>query len=472
MAAVREGRDELVALASDLVAFDTTARNVGDPARQEAELQEYLRKRLAALGAEVDVWEPEPTGTGNRVVPDGLDFVGRPQLAARLRGAGGGRSLLLNGHIDAVSYEPLEQWASHPLRPEVRDGQLLRSRQLRHEGRHRRHAVRARDGHPAGREARRRRRLLHQHRRGVERRRHLRVRRARRARRRRPLRRAHGLRRLGGLPRRREPVVRTLGRTGHAEMHHPHWREGGPVNAIDKMELVLASLRALREDWASRPELDHPYLHRAARDPHCDQGRRVDGHLPLVLRGPALVVYMPGQVNGDRGGQDVFDEVEAWVRQATDRDDWLAEHPPEWEWPCDIVPAEVPDDDPIVADTLAAGAAVGRPGRIGGLDSWHDAAVFTRVAGTPTVSFGPGDLTKAHTIDESVPVPDLVDHAAAVALMLLRWCGVRGRSGGRLRPADGRPGAQSAPRYASRTCGSRSSTDASSASVTRPVSST
>ena len=105
-----------MALASDLVAFDTTARNVGDPPRQEAELQEYLRRRLAALGADVDVWEPEPTGTGNRVVPDGLDFDGRPQLAARLRGAGGGRSLLLNGHIDAVSYEPLEQLDEPPAR--------------------------------------------------------------------------------------------------------------------------------------------------------------------------------------------------------------------------------------------------------------------------------------------------------------------------------------------------------------------
>ena len=37
---------------------------------------------------------------------------------------------------------------------------------------------------------------------------------------------------------------------------------------------------------------------------------------------------------------------------------------------------------------------------------------------------GYATLAKAHTIDESVPVADLVDHAAAVALMLLRWCGV------------------------------------------------
>ena len=79
------------------------------------------------------------------------------------------------------------------------------------------------------------------------------------------------------------PVVRTLGRTGHAEMHHPHWREGGPVNAIDKMELVLASLHALREDWARPAGVRPPVPAPAPRTAHGDQGRRVDGHLPVVL---------------------------------------------------------------------------------------------------------------------------------------------------------------------------------------------
>ena len=205
VAAVREGEEELVALVSDLVAFDTTARNVGDPPRQEAELQEYLRRRLAALGADVDVWEPEPTGTGQ---PRGAGRAGlRRAAAARRAPARRGRRPLSppqrphrRGLVRAARPlgEPSAQ-AGDPRRA------ALRSRQLRHEGRHRRHALRARDGDAAGRDARRRRRLLHRHGRGVERRRRLRVRRARRARRRRPLRRAHGLRRLGGLPRRRQP---------------------------------------------------------------------------------------------------------------------------------------------------------------------------------------------------------------------------------------------------------------------------
>ena len=67
-AAVREGEQALVALVSELVALDTTARNPGDPPRKEAELQALLQRRLAALGADTDVWEPEPTGAGNRVV--------------------------------------------------------------------------------------------------------------------------------------------------------------------------------------------------------------------------------------------------------------------------------------------------------------------------------------------------------------------------------------------------------------------
>ena len=44
---------------------------------------------------------------GRPLVPEGLDFVGRPQLIATHRGARGGRSLVLNGHIDVVSAEPV-----------------------------------------------------------------------------------------------------------------------------------------------------------------------------------------------------------------------------------------------------------------------------------------------------------------------------------------------------------------------------
>src|SRR5690242_1734124 len=123
--ALEQGRDELVGLARTLIAFDTTARDVGDPPRDEAALQEYLAEVLRESGAEVDVWEPDGDAMqGEPLVPPGLDFVGRPQLIARLRGSGGGRSLVFNGHIDVVSADPRSSWTSDPFTADIRDGKL------------------------------------------------------------------------------------------------------------------------------------------------------------------------------------------------------------------------------------------------------------------------------------------------------------------------------------------------------------
>ncbi len=111
-------RDELVQRTSELVRFDTTARNPDDPPRDEVALQNHLARRLRGAGAEVDLWEPSTEEmAGKPLVPPGLGFEGRPQLVARFKGAGGGKSLLFNGHIDAVSVEPIDHWTATRSRP-------------------------------------------------------------------------------------------------------------------------------------------------------------------------------------------------------------------------------------------------------------------------------------------------------------------------------------------------------------------
>src|ERR1700761_8347651 len=124
-AAIAQRADELVELASALVELDTTAREVGDPPRQEAELQQLLANRQAGAWAEIDLFEPtEAEMAGRPLVPPGLDFAGRPQLIATHRGAGGGRSLVFNGHIDVVSAQPRQAWTSDPFVAQERDGKL------------------------------------------------------------------------------------------------------------------------------------------------------------------------------------------------------------------------------------------------------------------------------------------------------------------------------------------------------------
>jgi acetylornithine deacetylase/succinyl-diaminopimelate desuccinylase-like protein len=92
------------------------------------------------------------------------------------------------------------------------------------------------------------------------------------------------------------------------------------------------------------------------------------------------------------------------------------------------MPLEIPENDPIVDLALDATRDVGSPGRRSGLDSWYDGATFTLLAGIPSVAYGPrgfepGGASVAHTIDEYVPIDDLVTCAQALAVAAIRFCG-------------------------------------------------
>lgn len=92
-----------VELLLDLLAIDSIWGN-------ERAVAEHLRTRLPEWGLD-DVALVE--------VPD---RPGRPSVGARLRGSGGGRSALLNGHIDI--YELSTDWTRDPFRPVEENGRV------------------------------------------------------------------------------------------------------------------------------------------------------------------------------------------------------------------------------------------------------------------------------------------------------------------------------------------------------------
>lgn len=74
---------------------------------------------------ETDVWEiDESLKELDESGDSGVPFAGRPNVAATMKGSSGWRSLIMNGHIDVVSPEPLADWTYDPWAAEIVDGRM------------------------------------------------------------------------------------------------------------------------------------------------------------------------------------------------------------------------------------------------------------------------------------------------------------------------------------------------------------
>jgi acetylornithine deacetylase len=96
--------DALTALLAELVAIDSVNPELIPGARGEAELARFVAEWLAAAGLDVEVVGPDD----------------RPSVIGVARGSGGGRSLLLNAHLDTVGVAGMDA----PHTPRVEDGRM------------------------------------------------------------------------------------------------------------------------------------------------------------------------------------------------------------------------------------------------------------------------------------------------------------------------------------------------------------
>jgi acetylornithine deacetylase len=413
--------EELVALLQQLIRFDTTVRPPGESAGEEGALQEYLGDRLRAAGAMVEIFEPDPEiVAGHRMIPTGFTFADRPQLVARFPGTGGGPTLLLNGHIDVVSAQPLDGWAHQPFAGAVADGSVygrgacdmkggvacmvfaaeaLAALGIRLAGDLLVNTVTEEESTGAG---------------GLVSARTLEANAA-------IVTEPTGLDVWVACRGSLLAQVSVQGRAGHAGLSPRHPEDGGAVNAIEKMAIVLEGIRRLREHWSLGP--CHPYLSAADCVPTMVQGGEWVVSHPSSCQLECHIEYLPQQADERGWGSLVEREFADWIKRTTAADPWLAAHPPTIEWRLGgVPPAEIAADEPIIEAALSATRSIGRPARVGGMDNWHDGATLTVEAGIPAICLGPGDIRLAHTTSESVPIADLVACAQALAVAALRYC--------------------------------------------------
>lgn len=223
------------------------------------------------------------------------------------------------------------------------------------------------------------------------------------------------------------------GKASHACMRAEAIRPGGSgtetaVSAIDKGVAMFLALRELEEQWgqSKRHELFSP------------------GHFtihPGVVTGGPTGVLVPFVVSEfmtteycvwyhpDDDPADVRAEIEEHVARAAALDPWLREHPPQLEWKLNWPASQVATDHPIVAATqdahavAAAGTVYEGRAPLHGFPAVEDTA-FLCAAGIPAISYGPGDLRVAHAADEHVLIDELVVACRTYAALALEWCGV------------------------------------------------
>jgi acetylornithine deacetylase len=419
---IAQREDELVELLRMLIGFDTVTYTVGASPREETALQEALGAHLHARGADISLEVPDDALLADHpYVPDGFTFAGRPQLVARFAGAGGGRTLLLNGHVDVVDVEPREAWTTDPFDAVVRDGhvwgrgacdmkggvacmsfaaQVLAELGIRLGGDLIVNTTTEEESTGAG---------------GVYSARTLQADAA-------IVPEPSGLTIWVACRGSLLPTVVVEGRAGHAGIAPRHPDDGGPVNAIEKAAYLIDALRRLRDDWRLRTR--HPYLAPPNVLPTTIRGGEWIVSYPAECRFDLHIAYLPSQADERGWGSHVRREFEEWLEHVAAADPWLREHPPRLEWATEgAPPAEVSADDPIVQTLVGVERELGRPGRLGGLDNWHDGATLVVEGGIPAVCFGPGDIHQAHTANESVPVSELVACAQGIAVTAMRFCG-------------------------------------------------
>jgi acetylornithine deacetylase len=121
-AAARKLRGRLIETISALVRIPSENT---PPAGAELECQRYVAARLSELGLKSEIYDltSVPGLTGHPVFRHDRDYSNRPNVAALWRGSGGGKSLLLSGHIDTVP-RGSEPWTRDPFGAEI-EGNLL-----------------------------------------------------------------------------------------------------------------------------------------------------------------------------------------------------------------------------------------------------------------------------------------------------------------------------------------------------------
>ena len=384
----------------------------------EQEAQKLYAESCRALGLEVERFTPdkETIKAHPAYTPIDLEYGDRANVIAQYRG-GDGPSIILGGHIDVVSPEPVSKWTHDPWGGEIKEDRLygrgagdmkaglaanyfalkaLLDEDLRPRGRVTLESTIEEElGGSGGVLAC----LMH----GIT---------------------ADGM--LIAEPTDEKiyvthPGIRYFrvivsGKTAHAALSHTG------VNAIAKMAPIISALEALDVERAERCR--YPLVEeKTGRSCNLSMGKMQAGDWVSTVAGLATLECRVGFVPGETR-QSVEAEIKETINKAIKGDAWLQDNPPKIEWfGWDTDPWLEPLDTPLLGKLKDAGErALGTPPEIAGCSGGLDAR-FGHYFGVRSLCYGPVGVS-VHGVDEYVELTSLMRVTKTLALFVADWCGI------------------------------------------------
>ncbi|MEN8226410.1 MAG: peptidase [Bacteroidota bacterium] len=401
----------LVEHAVNLTRFPTTSGN-------ELKAQHYVKDVMTQLGcSKVDLWEPnfDELKSHKAFVSPRSDFNGSPNVVGTWEGAGEGRSLILNSHIDVVPEGDLEEWSYSPFGGDVDDGTIygrgvsdmkvtkaaifcaiaaIQQAGIKLKGDLIVQSVIEEESGSAG--------TL-----------------------------ACALRGYKAdaaiIP---EPTgfkicpaqqgsswfkIVIRGKSAHAGQRYLG------VSAIEKAFIVVDAIKAF-EDFLTSTYSSSLY-----------KGVPIPFSLNVgTIKGGDWVSTVPEKViiEGRMGVpptlslKEAWTMFEDWIEEMASKDEWLKENRPTVEWfGAWWGPAQIDVDHDIVTCVKnACEKTFSSTPEIKGTPWGTDARILTEFADTPALVFGPG--TSAHCPDEFIKIRDLLTYAKVLTTVIVEWCGI------------------------------------------------
>jgi acetylornithine deacetylase len=400
----------------DIIDFLRNLIRIPSITGDEKAIQEFVSRHLVSMGLEVKAWEPDVSKMKDHpeYIDTGKGYANRPNVVGVYKGQGG-RSLLLNGHTDVVTPEPVKKWEYNPWGAEISQGRIygrgacdmkggvagmikaletLLELDLAPGGDVTFEVVVDEESSGNGTLAS----LL------------------------------EGYNADGAvfteptscaiMPAHRGAKfwrVYVDGKGAHAGVKHHG------ISAAEKGMVVYRAIEQLEKTRSERGRGHELYRDYPITAPICvgkfNSGRYTSA-LPqeCVLEG--TIEFLPGEEL-----EQVKREFERAIEAVSAEDDWLKNHSPKVEWfGLSVLPAKISSDHCLVRTFQKVFTDMNqKESSVVGFPAACDMRIRVLYSKTPSILFGPGDLSLAHRVDEYIDMEELLLFTKTLALGILEW---------------------------------------------------